>query len=98
MAIPLAMVFRRRRETYLADESGNKRRAADRLAKKFLGSAKKSLGNKEVFYEALERALHNYLKAKLGIETSEFTKDKIELLLTEREVSNETVNSFLNVL
>lgn len=98
LAIPLAIVFRRRREIYLTDELGNKRRAADRLAKKFLGSAKKSMGNKEVFYEALERALHNYLKAKLGIETSEFSKDKIESLLTGREVSNETVQGFMNVL
>lgn len=98
LAIPLAIVFRRRREIYLTDELGNKRRAADRLAKKFLGSAKKSMGNKEAFYEALERALHNYLKAKLGIETSEFSKDKIESLLTGREVSNETVQGFMNVL
>lgn len=98
LAIPLAVVFRRRREIYLADESGNKRRAADRLAKKFLGNAKKSLGNKEAFYEALERALHNYLKAKLGIETSEFSKEKIEALLINKEVNFETVTNFLKVL
>lgn len=98
LAIPLALVFRRKRETFLADETGNKRRAADRLAKKFLGEAKKSLGNKEVFYEALERALHNYLKAKLGIETSEFSKDKIEALLSQKQVTNGTIKDFMKLL
>ena len=68
------------------------------MARKYLSDAKKTLGNKEAFYIALEKALHNYLKAKLKIETSEFSKDKIASLLTERKVDDNTQESFIALL
>ena len=98
LAIPLALVYKRRRDEREADVFGNRIRKADRLAKKYLSSAKKSLGQKEAFYVALEKALHNYLKAKLHIETSEFSKDKIQELLLERGVNEATVQEFKGLL
>ena len=98
LAIPLAIVFRNKREERLADVAGNKVRKADRLAKKYLGEAKRALGQKEAFYVALEKALHNYLKAKLQIETSEFSKDKISGILKERDVNHETISEFVSIL
>ena len=98
LAIPLAIIFRRKRDERLADVAGNKVRKADRLAKKYLGEAKRSLGQKEAFYVALEKALHNYLKAKLQIETSEFSKDKISDILNERQVDNNTILEFISIL
>lgn len=98
LAIPLAIVFRRKRDERNADVIGNKQRKADRLARKYLTEAKKTLGQKEAFYVALEKALHNYLKAKLSIETSDFSKDKIQLLLTERKVDSTVVKEFDNLL
>jgi hypothetical protein len=56
------------------------------------------LGNKEAFYIALEKALHNYLKAKLKIETAEFSKDKIASLLIEKEVDQDTSDGFIGLL
>ena len=61
-------------------------------------SIMKNLGKKENFYESLERALHNYLKAKLNIETSDFNKEKIEKLLIERSVDSNTVSEFISIL
>ncbi|TXE08201.1 protein BatD [Gelidibacter salicanalis] len=98
MAIPLAMVFRRKKAERAADVSGNKVRKADKLAKKYLGFAKKALGQKEAFYIALEKALHNYLKAKLRIETSDLSKDRIQQLLLKREVNEAVVTDFLSIL
>ena len=98
IAIPLALIIRRKREDYLADVSGNKSRKANRLSRKYLGAAKRNLGDKVPFYLALEKALHNYLKAKLRIETSEMTKEKIEVILLEREVSEDTVSKFISIL
>jgi hypothetical protein len=98
LAIPLAIIFRRGRDKRNADVQGNRIRKADRLAKKYLGEAKKALGKKEAFYLALEKALHNYLKAKLNIETSDFNKEKIESLLAEREVQSHVVSDFLSIL
>jgi hypothetical protein len=98
LLIPLALVYRREKEKRNADVFGNKIRKADKLAKKYLSEAKKSLGHKEAFYIALEKALHNYLKAKLQIETSDFSKEKIEYVLIERQVNEPTVKEFISIL
>jgi len=65
------------------------------LAKKYLSEAKKQINNKEPFYVALEKAMHNFLKAKLHIETSEMSKDNIQELLLSRKANPEVVNSFI---
>lgn len=98
LAIPLALVYHKKKEERNADVFGNKIRKADRLAKRYLSEAKKSLGHKEAFYIALEKALHNYLKAKLHIETSEFSKEKIQILLTEKAVNGDSIQEFVNIL
>ena len=98
LAIPLAIVIRRKKDERDADVEGNKLRKADRLAKKYLGEAKKALGKKEAFYLSLEKALHNYLKAKLNIETSDFNKEKIASILKERNVESDVVSDFISIL
>ena len=98
LAIPLAIVIRKKQEERNADFQGNRLRKANRLAKKYLSEAKKMLGKKEAFYVALEKALHNYLKAKLNIETSDFNKEKIEKLLTERNVDSNVISEFISIL
>jgi len=98
LAIPLAIVYRRKREERAGDIVGNRLRKADRLAKKYLSEAKKALGQKEAFYVALEKALHNYLKAKLNIETSELSKDRIRTLLSQKQVENNVISDFDSIL
>ncbi len=96
--IPLAVLFRKKREAFALDVEGNKIKRANKLARKYLSKAKKTLGQKDAFYVALEKALHNYLKAKLKIETSEFSKDKIAVLLNERKVDETTKDGFVALL
>lgn len=98
LAIPLAMIFRKKKAERMADVQGNKIRKADKLARKYLSEAKKTLGQKEAFYIALEKALHNYLKAKLHIETSDFSKDHIKELLLKRKVDETVINDFIAIL
>jgi len=98
LAIPLAIVIRNKKASRDADVFGNKIRKADKLARKYLSSAKKSLGKKEAFYIALEKALHNYLKAKLHIETSDFSKDKIETLLKQKQVEDPVIKDFIGII
>jgi hypothetical protein len=98
LAIPLAIIIRKEKDRRDADVVGSRNRKADRLAKKYLSEAKKNLGQKESFYEALERALHNYLKAKLNIETSDFNKEKIETLLSQRHVDQNVLAEFISIL
>ncbi len=98
LLIPLAILFGKKREAIASDVAGNRIKKANRLARRYLSRAKRELGNKDAFYIALEKALHNYLKAKLKIETSEFSKDKIASLLSERQVDQATSEGFLGLL
>lgn len=98
LLIPLAIIIRRKKEERDADVYGNKIRKADKLARKYLSEARKSLGQKEAFYIALEKALHNYLKAKLHIETSELSKDRMKTLLKQKGVDESNVNEFISIL
>lgn len=98
LAIPLAIFIRNKKASRDADVYGNKIRKADKLARKYLSNAKKSLGRKEAFYIALEKALHNYLKAKLHIETKDLSKDKIDNLLIEKLVEPKVIKDFLSIL
>ncbi len=96
--IPLAIFISKKRTAISRDVAGNKIKRANRLARKYLSAAKKTLGHKEDFYIALEKGLHNYLKAKLKIETSEFSKEKIAILFSEKEVDATTTNGFIELL
>jgi hypothetical protein len=98
IAIPIGVFIGKRNTKRNNDIAGNKTRKAERLAKKYLSKAQKQLGKKEAFYEALERALHNYLKAKLGIETSEISKERITELLENKKVKTSTIHQFIEVL
>jgi|TARA_B110000908_G_scaffold39880_1_gene48364 hypothetical protein len=98
ITIPIGIFIAKKNEERNSDFIGNKLRRAERLAKKYLSEAAKQLGKKEAFYESLERALHNYLKAKLGIETLEISKEKITQILQEKEVSATAINQFMEVL
>ena len=96
--IPIVLIVNNKNIERNNDIIGSKQRKADRLAKKYLSEAKKQLGNKEEFYIALEKALHNYLKAKLQIETSDISRDKIRSILTSKNVQNQAIDLFEEVL
>ncbi|MET1258683.1 BatD family protein [Flagellimonas sp. DF-77] len=98
LIIPLFILFRKQQQKQSQNVEGNRLRKANRLARKYLSTAKKELGNEDQFYIALEKALHNYLKAKLRIETSEFSKEKIEALLHEKQVNATDIDSFIGLL
>lgn len=98
LSIPFGMFLGKKKQNRDNDIIGNKRRRANKLARKYLSEAKKQLGNKEPFYEALERALHNYLKAKLQIETSDISMDKIVEILQKKNVDGQTIDNFKEVM
>ena len=98
LSIPLGIFIGKKKKQRDLDVVGNKRRKADRLAKKYLSQAKKELGKKEEFYVALEKALHNYLKAKLHVETSEISKEKIAEILQGKDVDDPVIQDFITVL
>lgn len=95
--LPIIVLAKKRKEAIDGDVTGNRIRMNNKLAKKYLSEAKKHLNNKEAFYIALEKAMHNFLKAKLHIETSEMSKDNIRELLLSRNANPESVQNFISL-
>ena len=98
LLLPIIILARKKKEARDADEFGNRVRRNTKLAKKFLADAKKQMGNKVPFYMAMEKALHNFLKAKLHIETSEMSKENIQELLLNKKASEATVGQFISLM
>ncbi|WP_010181965.1 BatD family protein [Aquimarina agarilytica] len=98
LVVPVVILITKTSAAYASDTDGNKARQATKLAKKYLSSAKKNLGDATNFYVALEKALHNYLKAKLRIETSEMNKEHIHELLASKSVDEEAIEGYVQLL
>ena len=97
LIIPIIVLLKKKKEAIDGDVVGNKIKLSNKLAKKFLSEAKQQIQNKELFYIALEKAMHNFLKAKLNIETSDMSKDIIQEILLSRNVKAEAVNTFIDL-
>ena len=80
------------------DSKDFKSRRANKLAKKYLSEAKINLTKKDIFYISLEKALHNFLKSKLSIETSDYTKDKTSRLMKKKNIENESIELFIKLI
>ena len=97
LMLPLIVLFKKKKDALDSDVFGNRIKMNNRLAKKYLSEAKKQINNKEPFYVALEKAMHNFLKAKLHIETSYMSKSNIKQLLASRNVNAQTIIDFINL-
>jgi hypothetical protein len=95
LLLPVIVLLKKRKEAIDSDVVGNRKRRNNKLAKKYLSQAKKQINNKEPFYVALEKAMHNFLKAKLNIETSEMSKENIKELLLTRSADPLAVADFI---
>lgn len=95
--IPLIVVINSFLVKQSKDFEGIRSKQNNKLARKYLSAAKKNLKSKDKFYEALERCLHNFLKAKLNIETSDMSQENIEQILTTREIENDTIRQFIDL-
>ncbi|MDO4880948.1 MAG: BatD family protein [Capnocytophaga sp.] len=98
LIIPICIIIWNIYNKYNEDTQENRQRRTNKLAKKYLSTAKRNLNDKDSFYESLEKGLHTYLKAKLHIETTELSKERIEELLSHRGVETETIQNFLQLL
>jgi len=96
--VPISLFIRYLLNSKELDQDKIQLRETNRLARKYLANAKKTLGDKEAFYVALERALHNYLKAKLRIETFEFSKEKIQAILEEKQAKANSIEQLIQLL
>lgn len=97
LCIPFMLIFGKVQNREI-DQNQVQLKRANKLAKKYLSEAKKNIGDSKAFYESLERALHNYMKASLKIQTLDMQKDKIKEVLTTKGASDETTKDFIKIL
>lgn len=96
-AIPSIILVSKYRENKAKDTEAILLRKNNRLASKYLSEARRKIGQKEAFYESLERCLHNFLKAKLKIETSEMSSENIEELLLGKGIEQSFISEFMRI-
>ncbi len=77
-----------------------KNKRANKQAKKRLKQAEAFMqqDNKEHFYEEIAKALWGYTSDKLNIPMSELNKETIESELQDRQVNEETIKKFMEIL
>lgn len=97
LAIPAVVIFGKIRTDQNADVEGLAQKKSNKLVKKYLSTAKKELGNKEAFYEALEKCLHNFLKASFKMETKDMSNETIEELLHNHAIDQDTIQQFFHI-
>ncbi len=97
LAVVLIILISKAKENANKDTVGLKLKSNNRLAKKYLSQAKKHLNNKDSFYEALELCLHNFLKAKLNIETTQMSNENIKIILEQKQVNPASTQRFLDL-
>ena len=95
--IIIIVFFKSKKITSSEREEHNSRRA-NKLARKYLSEAKKNLDKKDLFYVSLEKALHNFLKSKLSIETTDYSKQRISELLLEKNIGKEPKQLFITLI
>lgn len=97
LCIPFMLIFGKVQNREI-DQNQIQLKRANKLAKRYLSEAKKTIGDSKTFYESLERALHNYMKARLKIQTLDMQKDKIKEVLVSKGASEVTTTDFLKLL
>ena len=97
LLLPILFVVKKQSDKNNQNTEGKRQKATNKLARKYLSEAKSQIGHKEAFYEALERCMHNYLKARLKIETSEMSNETITELLHEYKVNEADIATFMQI-
>lgn len=96
--LPLVIGIGKKQLEKAQDVHGKRIKKADKLTRQYLSEAKNTMGDQKTYYEALERALYNYLKAKLGLSLSEMSKDRVKEILIENAVEEDTAGQFIDLL
>lgn len=96
--LPIILLAGNKQREKARDITANRLKRANKLARKYLSEAKNKIGDQKGYYDALERALYNYLKAKLNMSVSELSKERIVEVMQNKHVSEKTSKDFISLL
>ncbi len=96
----LFLLIRKRVRNAGKDEVKVKSKQATKVATKRLAEARGHIdaGERNAFYEAIFKAMYGYISDKLNIPVSELSKESITSMLANKQVSNESVQTLVEVL
>ncbi len=96
----VAIAYRRKYKERKADVVGKKERKAGRVASKYLKQARASLNANDhsAVFEHVAAAMNGFIADKLRIDTSQFSQERIEEILSERGVERSTIDALHNVM
>ena len=96
----LLVVFFRKKAKENADIALMRNKHANKVARKRLKVAAKNLklGNKEVFYDEVLKALWGYVSDKLAMPIAELNKENIAARLQSKEVTDAKIKEFIDLL
>jgi len=98
LSIPLVVWWRRKHQDARSDLALMQRKKAEKLVRKYLSDAKAAMDSEDNFYIALEKALHNFVKARLNLDTVQMSKDQIREEFTSRGLTEELIQAFIELL
>lgn len=96
----LLVIFFRKKAKENADIALMRNKHANKVARKRLKVAAKNLklGNKEVFYDEVLKALWGYVSDKLAMPIAELNKENIAARLQSKEVTDAKIKEFIDLL
>jgi hypothetical protein len=95
-----AAIWQKQQRARLGNMTALRIRNAGNAAKKRLSQARKLLqtGKESDFYEEVQRALWGYFSDRFSVPMAELSKDRIQLVFTERGVAEALTEPFIRVL
>lgn len=96
--IPLSSYTKNKWANFDIDEEKASQRNANKLSKKYLSEAKGKMNDTASFYEALEKSLNAYLRAKLKVNTTDISKSKIKESLQLKNVDDALISDFIKLI
>ncbi|MEM9936088.1 MAG: BatD family protein [Bacteroidota bacterium] len=92
--------FKQRTDTLAADVAGTRSRKANKVAEKRLSQARKFQQQNEegAFYKEISQVVWGYLADKLALGQSALSRQNIKELLTERGITQATIERITNLL
>ncbi len=96
--IPVAVWWKKNRMEAAKDHLSIQRKKAHKLVKRHLSEARTAIDSEDDFYIALEKALYNFIKAKLHLDTAQITKDQIREEFRSRGLDEKLGEAFLGLL
>ncbi len=94
----LFFAYKKYMDNRVIDENEIRYKKRKNLAQKYLKEATNNTQNKDLFYAHLEKANHNFLKAKLKIDSKDLSKENIKKQLLAKGINEKEINQLIEVL